>query len=820
MEDNEQKFAAQVIPVDIEDEVQSSFIDYAMSVIVMRALPDVRDGLKPVHRRILYAMRELGMTPNRPYRKSARVVGEVLGKYHPHGDQSVYDSLVRMAQNFSMRYTLTDGHGNFGSVDGDNAAAMRYTEVKLDKLSMEMLSDIEKETVDMRPNFDGSMEEPTVLPAKLPNLLVNGSSGIAVGMATNIPPHNMSEIVNGLVHLIDHPEAGLEDLMQHIPGPDFPTAGQIYGSAGIRDAYATGRGKIRVRARTTIERDKRTRIIITEIPFMVNKSLLVEKIANLVNHKKLTEIADLRDESDRDGIRVVIDLKMTAIPEVVLNRLYKHTQMETTFGMILLSLVDQRPCVLSLKKMLQYFLKHRREVIRRRTIFDLNKAEARAHILEGLLIALDNIDRVIEIIRGSDNPGEARTALMEEMSLSEVQAQAILQMRLQTLTGLERKKLEDELAELTQLIKELKALLESEDLIDKTIKNELLEIKKKFGDKRRTEIVGEIVEFNLEDLIPNDEMAVIVSRSGYVKRMRLSTYRAQARGGKGVVASKQKEEDIVKHLFVAMNHDYMLFFSDHGMVYSLKIYELPEGGRLAKGRPIINLVDVKNNERITAMIPVREFSEDFNLVMATKNGLIKKTKLSDYSMVARYKQKGIIAIRLREGDQMRTVMLTDGNQELIISTRHGRCLKFRETDARSVGRASIGVRGVRLKDDDTLVDVAIAHPGTSLLTVTEKGYGKRTAVEDYPIRKRGGVGVLDIRTTPRNGMVVGVSSVTDDDQCLLITQNGMVIRISVKAISIISRRTMGVRLIRLNKEDRVVTFEKIDLQKDEIEEEE
>lgn len=818
MDDTSKSFAAHVIPVDIEDEVQSSFIDYAMSVIVMRALPDVRDGLKPVHRRILYAMRDLGLTPNRPHRKSARVVGEVLGKYHPHGDTAVYDSLVRMAQDFSMRYPLTDGHGNFGSVDGDNAAAMRYTEIRLEKISMDLLADIEKETVDMRDNFDGSFQEPTVLPTRVPNLLINGSSGIAVGMATNIPPHNMSEVINGLVHLIDNPEADFEDLMKFIPGPDFPTRGLIYGSEGIKEAYRTGRGKIRVRARAKIEHNKRARIVITELPFMVNKAQLVGKIAELVNQKKLRDVADLRDESDRDGIRVVVDLKMASTPEIVLNQLYKHTTMETTFGMIMLSLVDQRPHVLTLKEMLNYFLGHRREVVRRRTEFDLAKAEARAHIVEGLLIALDNIDRVIEIIKGSATPDMARATLMKEMELSEVQAQAILQMRLQTLTGLETDKLKEELAELHKLIAELKAILESPELMDQVIKDELKEIKRKYGDKRRTEIVGEIVEFNLEDLIPNEEMAVIVTRDGYVKRMRLSTYRSQARGGKGVVASKQKEEDIVKHLFVAMNHDYMLFFSDNGMVYSLKIYEIPEGSRQSKGRPIINLVDVKTGEKITAMIPVREFPEDRYLLMATLKGIAKKTKLSEYSSVARYKQKGIIAIKLREGDNMLGVQFTDGTSELILSTKHGRCLKFHETDIRTVGRASIGVIGIRLKDDDKVVDLAIAEPGTSMITVTEKGYGKRTAVEEYPIRRRGGVGVIDIRTTPRNGMVVGVRSVTDDDQCLLVTQNGMVIRILVKSISIISRRTMGVRLIRLNKQDRVVTFEKIEIDKDEAEE--
>ena len=818
MDDTSKSFAAHVIPVDIEDEVQSSFIDYAMSVIVMRALPDVRDGLKPVHRRILYAMRDLGLTHNRPHRKSARVVGEVLGKYHPHGDTAVYDSLVRMAQDFSMRYPLTDGHGNFGSVDGDNAAAMRYTEIRLEKLSMELLADIEKETVDMRDNFDGSFQEPSVLPTRVPNLLINGSSGIAVGMATNIPPHNMSEVINGLVHLIDNPEADYEDLMKFIPGPDFPTRGLIYGAEGIKEAYRTGRGKIRVRARAKIEHDKRARIVITELPFMVNKAQLVGKIAELVNQKKLRDVADLRDESDRDGIRVVVDLKMASTPEIVLNQLYKHTTMETTFGMIMLSLVDQRPHVLTLKEMLNYFLEHRREVVRRRTEFDLAKAEARAHVVEGLLIALDNIDRVIEIIKKSENPDAARATLMKEMKLSEIQAQAILQMRLQTLTGLETDKLKEELAELKKIIAELKAILDSAELMDQVIKDELKEIKKKYGDKRRTEIVGEIVEFNLEDLIPNEEMAVIVTRDGYVKRMRLSTYRSQARGGKGVVASKQKEADIVKHLFVSMNHDYMLFFSDRGMVYSLKIYEIPEGTRQSKGRPIINLVDVKTGEKITAMIPVREFPEDRYLVMATCKGIAKKTKLSDYSSVARYKQRGIIGIKLREDDHMLGIHQTDGTSELLLSTKHGRCLKFHENDVRTVGRASIGVIGIRLKDDDEVVDLAMAEPGTSMLTVTEKGYGKRTAVEEYPIRRRGGVGVIDIRTTPRNGMVVGVRSVTDGDQCLLITQNGMVIRILVKSISIISRRTMGVRLIRLNKQDRVVTFEKIEIEKDEVEE--
>jgi DNA gyrase subunit A len=801
-----------VVPVRIEDEMKRSYIDYAMSVIIGRALPDVRDGLKPVHRRILYAMQDMGLSSTRPYKKSARIVGEVLGKYHPHGDTSVYDALVRMVQDFSLRYPLIDGQGNFGSVDGDAAAAMRYTEARLHKISDELLADIDKETVDFVPNFDESLEEPSILPAKLPNLLLNGSSGIAVGMATNIPPHNLGEVVDATVTLIDNPEAELAELMKAIKGPDFPTAGFILGQKGILDAYETGRGIIRIRARAAIEEDgKRTRIIVTELPFQVNKARLIEAIAALVRHKKMEGISDLRDESDRDGMRVVIELKTNSVPEIVLNQLYKHTQMETTFGVINLSIVDGEPKVLSLKDTISEYIRHRKVVVTRRAQFDLKKAEARAHILEGLRTALDNIDAVIKLIKASKSPDKAQAGLMSKFKLTEIQAKAILEMRLQRLTALESEKIDTELAELKKKIEWLKKVLGSEAEIIKIIKEELLGLKEKYADERRTEIIEYEGEIGIEDLIAEEEMIVTITASGYIKRLPVSVYRKQRRGGKGVIGMETKEEDAISDIFIASTHDYMLFFSSIGKVHWLKVYEIPQAGRYSKGKAIVNLLPVEEGERITANIPIKEFDDEHYLFMTTKNGTVKKTSLEAFSNPRR---GGIKAIKLAKGNELVEVNLTNGSDEVMLASRYGKAIRFKERDVRPMGRTASGVRGIRLREKDEVVGMAIPKEDVTLLAVTENGFGKRTKHEDYPIHKRGGKGVINIIPSVRNGPVIGMLGVTKDNELMMTSAEGVVIRSPVKGISVIGRNTQGVTLMKLAKGDKVAAIAKVIIEND------
>ncbi len=796
-----------IIPVKIEEEMKRSYIDYAMSVIVGRALPDVRDGLKPVHRRILYAMHEMGMSSDKPYKKCARIVGEVLGKYHPHGDLAVYDALVRMAQDFSMRYSLIDGQGNFGSVDGDAPAAMRYTEARLAKIAEEMLADIEKETVDFVPNFDESLKEPCVLPAKLPNLLLNGSSGIAVGMATNVPPHNLCEVVDALVKLIDNNNATLEELMQAIKGPDFPTGGVILGTRGIKEAYETGRGSIRIRARASIEKKKdKQRIVVTEIPYMVNKARLIESIADLVREKKIEGISDLRDESDREGMRIVIELRSSATPEIVLNQLYKHTQLESAFGIINLALVDGEPRELSLRSILQEYVKHRKSVVTRRTHFELNKAQKRAHILEGLLIALQSIDAVIKLIKGSKDVETAREGLIQNFRLTKEQAQAILDMRLQRLTALERDKIQKEHEELLKLIERLKEILASEQKILEVIKKELLELKEKFGDARRTEILEEAEELRMEDLIAEEDVVVTITHSGYIKRIPVAAYRMQQRGGKGVVGMETKEEDAVADLFVASTHDYMLFFSNRGRVYWLKVYEIPQAGRYSKGKAIVNLLQLGEREKITACIPVREFEESRFLFMTTRNGTVKKTPLSAFSNPRR---GGIIALTLEEGDALVGVALTDGNRDVILATKQGKAIRFSEQEVRAMGRAAQGVIGIRMKGEDEVVGMEVVREEVTLLAVTENGYGKRTAIEEYTPHGRGGQGMINIITSERNGGVVGIAEVAGQDEVMLTTQKGVVIRMPVSGISVQGRNTQGVRLMKLDEGDKVVAVAKV-----------
>ncbi|MFW6200464.1 MAG: DNA gyrase subunit A [Gemmatimonadota bacterium] len=793
----------------LEDEMRESFIDYSMSVIVQRALPDVRDGLKPVHRRILYAMSDLGLSPGRAYKKSASVVGEVLGKYHPHGDSAVYDSMVRMVQDFSLRYPLVDGQGNFGSVDGDSAAAYRYTEARLTSLAMEMLTDIDKETVDFVPNFDGRIDEPTVLPARLPNLLVNGSSGIAVGMATNIPPHNLREVVSALVALVDDPELPQEELEDLITGPDFPTGGYICGREGIKDAYRTGRGRVVMRATAEVEQndDGADRILVTEIPFMVNKSRLIEQIAQLVRDKKLPGIRDLRDESDRDGMRVVIELKRDAIPHVVLNRLYKHTQMQSTFGTILLALVDGVPRVMGLREMLLHFIEHRHEVVVRRSEHDLRKAEEREHILEGLKIAVDNIDEVIKIIRGSSDTTQASERLRERFDLSEEQASAILNMRLARLTGLEMDKLNEELEQIRETISELKSLLASRDRRMEVIVDELTEIAEKYGDDRRTDIVGETSDLDMEDLIAEEEMVITVSRQGYVKRIPVDTYRAQRRGGRGLRGMGTKDDDWVEHLFVASTHDYIMIFTRNGQCYWLKVWEIPEAGRNSRGKPIVNLLNIGSEEEIASVVPVREFSEDRYLLFSTRKGKIKKTALSAYGNV---RSVGLNAINIREGDELIDVQITRGGDEVILATREGMAIRFHERDARPMGRATEGVRGIRLDKGDVVVGmVVLKREDATLLVVTEAGMGKRSAVEDYRLQGRGGKGVINIKTSKKTGKVVTVKSVTPEDQLMLITRAGVVNRQRVDEIRVIGRATQGVKLVNLDDGDRLVDVARI-----------
>lgn len=796
-----------VIQVKIEEEMKRSYIDYAMSVIVGRALPDVRDGLKPVHRRILYAMHEMGIAHDKPYKKCARIVGEVLGKYHPHGDLAVYDALVRMAQDFSMRYPLIDGQGNFGSIDGDSPAAMRYTEARLAKIAEEMLADIDKETVDFVPNFDESLKEPSVLPAKLPNLLLNGSSGIAVGMATNVPPHNLGEVVDALVKIIDLPNASLEELMQVIKGPDFPTGAAILGTVGIQEAYGTGRGSIRIRAKASIEKKKeKQRILVTEIPYMVNKARLIESIADLVRDKRIEGISDLRDESDREGMRIVIELKGSATPEIVLNQLYKHTQLESTFGIINLALVDGEPKVLPLRSILLEYIKHRKSVVTRRSQYELEKAQKRAHVLEGLLIALQSIDAVIKLIKGSKDVETAREGLIQSFKLTKEQAQAILEMRLQRLTALERDKIQKEHEELLKQIAWLKEVLASEQKILDIIKKELLELKEKFSDARRTEIVKEEEELSMEDLIAEENVVVTTTHSGYIKRLPVAAYRMQQRGGKGIVGMETKEEDAVADLFVASTHDYMLFFSNRGRVYWLKVYEIPQASRYSKGKAIVNLLQLSEHEKITACIPVHEFEESRFLFMATRNGTVKKTPLSAFSNPRR---GGIIALTLEEGDALVGVALTDGKRDVVLASKHGKAIRFSEQEVRAMGRAAQGVIGIRLKEGDEVVGMEVVRENVALLAVTENGYGKRTAIEEYTPHSRGGQGMINIITSERNGSVVGIAEVSEQEEVLLTTQKGVVIRMRVSGISEQGRNTQGVRLMKLDEGDKVVAAARI-----------
>jgi DNA gyrase subunit A len=827
------------VPVTIEEEVRRSYLDYAMSVIIGRALPDVRDGLKPVHRRSLYAMWEQGNLHNKPYKKSARIVGDVLGKYHPHSPDAVYDTIVRMAQDFSMRYTLVDGQGNFGSVDGDNPAAMRYTEVRLTRLSTELIGeDIDKETVDWIPNYDNSLQEPTVLPCKFPNLLVNGGSGIAVGMATNIPPHNLSEVVDATIELIRHPDATLGQLMKKLPGPDFPTAAFIHGADGIREAYKTGRGIVQVRAKAMIEkaaRGEKESIVVTEIPYQVNKAKLVERIAELVNEKKIEGISDLRDESDRDGIRVVVELKRGENAQVILNQLYALTPMQSTFGIIFLAIVENQPRILPLADLLRHFIDHRKTVVVRRTRFDLKKAEERAHLLRGLALALANIDQVIKIIRSSKDPKEAKDRLVAQVSmtlaglekfigqklyeeetkgkdkqvvrLDEVQAQAILDMRLQRLTGLEREKIVAEFKEVLALIAKLREILGSEKLILEIIVSELTEIKKQFGDERRTQIVAEATDIDIEDLIVEEDMVITVSRGGYIKRSPLSLYRAQRRGGKGRIGATTKEEDVVEHLFVASTHAYILAFTSSGRMHWIKVYEVPQLGPATRGKAIVNLLNLDPNERVVALASTKDFPEDRFLVFATKRGLVKKTALAAYANV---RSGGIIAINIEKGDELLSVRVTDGTRQIFIGTHQGQGIRFSEKDARPMGRDTTGVIGITLKrEDDYVVEMDVVEETGHLLTVTEKGYGKRSEASEYRFQQRGGSGVINLKVTEKNGPVAGIKSVTDADQLLLITQSGMLIRIKVKDIRETGRAVQGVRLIYLEEGDRVVAVAKL-----------
>ncbi|KYK30996.1 MAG: DNA gyrase subunit A [Candidatus Proteinoplasmatales archaeon SG8-5] len=806
---NEETGGQKVVPKPIEDEMKKCYIDYAMSVIVSRALPDVRDGLKPVHRRILHGMNDLGLGHNRPYKKSARVVGDVLGKYHPHGDLALYGSLVRMAQPFSLRYTLVEGQGNFGSVDGDSAAAMRYTECRMMRTAEEMLADIDKDTVDFVDNFDGSLREPTVLPSKIPNLLINGTAGIAVGMATNMPPHNLNEVVDGLVHLIDNPETEVMELMELIPAPDFPTGGVIYGVAGIVEAYNSGRGRIRVRAKSHTEEAKgRERIIITEIPYLVNKAKLIESIADLVKAKKVDGITDLRDESDRKGMRIVIELKKGMMEEVVLNQLYKHTQLQTTFGIINLALVDNQPQILNLKELMEHFIEHRREIVRRRTDFDLGRAKARAHILEGLLVALDNIDEVIALIRKAKSVDEAREGLTAKFMLTDLQARAILDMRLQKLTNMERQGIKDEYSMLLNVIEDLKDILEKPERILAIIKEELAEMKEKFGDERRTDIVMHAEDMDIEDLIPVEDVVVSITNTGYVKRLPLETYKQQRRGGVGLIGMEMKEEDFVTQLFVTSTHNFIMFFTNLGRVYWLKAYRIPVGGRHAKGKAMINLLPrLEEGETVTTAMPIKEYDDQHWLMLATKNGIIKKTILSAYK---RPRVTGIWAVRLREGDELVRVGMTDGNKQVILASKKGQAVRFDETEVREVGRHSIGVKGMTLAPDDEVVSMAVVDcEEDTLLTLTENGYGKRSSVGDYRKTKRGAKGVMTIRTTERNGNVVKVRRVDDDHELIVTSEHGMVIRIPVSDIRVIGRATQGVRIMKIRKGDKVTTVSKV-----------
>ena len=800
----DEKNIGTLLPLDVEEELKKSFISYAMAVIVTRALPDVRDGLKPVHRRILYSMSELGYTPDKPYRKSARIVGDVLGKYHPHGDSSVYDAMVRLAQDFSIRYMLVDGQGNFGSVDGDGAAAMRYTEARMSKLSLEMVRDIDKETVDFYPNFDETLMQPSVMPSRYPNLLVNGSSGIAVGMATNIPPHNLGEVVDAVVYMIDHPDCTVDDLMQFVKGPDFPTGGVILGKRGIYDAYHEGRGRIIVRAKSEIEDmgGNRQRIVVTEIPYMVNKARLIEKIAELVHEKTVDGISDIRDESDRDGMRIVIDLKRDVNANIVLNYLYKHTQLQDTFGAIMLALVDGEPKILSLRQIIHHYIEHQEDVIRRRTQYDLNKAEARSHILEGLIIALDNIDEVVRMIRASRTAQEAKTGLMERFGLSDRQAQAILDMRLQRLTGLERDKIEAEYAELQKQIAYFRAVLADEKLVLGIIRDEILEIRDKFADERRTEISALDGEIDMLDLIEEEDMVVTMTHYGYVKRLPKTTYRAQRRGGKGVIATTTREEDFVEQMYVTSTHDPILFFTNRGRVYQMNCYEIPEAGRTARGTAIVNLLQLSPGEKVTTMLPFpAEKSEGTYLVMATRKGTIKRTELSEFMNLRR---AGLIAIVLRDDDELIGVRRTEGDSDILVGTRDGMSIRFHESDMRPMGRSAMGVRSIDLDEGDEVIDVAFVEEGAQVLSITENGYGKRTDIDEYRLQQRGGKGIKAMNLTEKTGNLAAQLLVHDDEDLLLITSDGTVIRTPVNSISVLGRNTQGVRLMRVGEDSKVV----------------
>jgi DNA gyrase subunit A len=797
-----------VIEVNIEDEVKRSFIDYAMSVIVSRALPDVRDGLKPVHRRILYSMFELGVTPDKPYRKSARIVGDVLGKYHPHGDAAVYEAMVRMAQDFSIRYPLVDGHGNFGSIDGDSAAAMRYTEARLSKIAMELMADIGKETVDFMPNFDETLKEPTVLPSKFPNLLVNGSSGIAVGMATNIPPHNLGEVIDGTIALIDNPDITIEQLMKYIKGPDFPTGGIIIGKEGIREAYTTGKGRIITRAKAEIEemQSGRARIVVTEIPYQVNKAKLIERIAELVRDKSIEGISDIRDESDKSGMRIVIELKKDANPNVVLNYLYKHTQMQETFGVIMLALVDGQPKIMNLKEMLTHYILHQKDVITRRTRYDLDKAQARAHILEGLLIALDHIDAVISLIRSSRTVQIAKEGLMKNFSLTEKQAQAILDMRLQRLTGLEREKVQQEYAELQNTIKYLQEVLANEHMVYNIIKEELLAIKEKYGDERRTVISSASDEIDIEDLIQEQDVVITLTHYGYVKRTPLSVYKSQHRGGRGIVALQTREDDFVEDIYVTSTHDRLLFFSSLGKVYELKAYEIPEAGRQARGTPIINLIQVAPGERIQAVIPVKDVDNKKYIMMATRKGYIKKSLMDEFVNI---RKGGLVAITLRDDDELIQAQLTDGDREIIMASHNGMAIRFHESEVRPMGRTAMGVKGMELDEGDYIIGMELVKEGAYVLSISENGYGKKTAVDEYRVQGRGGKGIITMNVTKKTGKLVALKVVTDDDDLMIINSEGTVIRIDSREIASTGRNTQGVMLMKLDEGVSVVSVARV-----------
>ena len=799
-----------ITPINIDDEMKSSYLDYAMSVIIGRALPDVRDGLKPVHRRVLFAMHETGNVSNKPYKKSARIVGDVMGKYHPHGDQAIYDTIVRMAQEFSLRHPLVDGQGNFGSIDGDSAAAMRYTEIRMEEITSELLRDLDKDTVQFTPNYDDSLQEPSVLPASFPQLLVNGSSGIAVGMATNIPPHNLNEVIDSAVHVIDNPDCTIEDLMELVLGPDFPTRGIIQGRSGIRAAYKTGRGIIRIRGRAeieTMEKGDRERIIINELPFQVNKARLVEKIAELVRDKRLEGISDLRDESDRDGLRVVVELKKGIMGQVVLNSLYKNTQLQDTFGVILLALVNQQPKVLNLKEFLYHFILFRKEVVTRRTEYDLNKAREKEHVLEGLAIALDNLDAVVQLIRKAADPASARDGLMAEFELSEIQAKAILEMRLQRLTGLERQKIIEDLEETRKRIKEFLNILAHEEVKLNIIKEELVEIKNKYGNERRTEIAEtEESDIDIEDLIADEDAVVVYTRSGYIKRQTVDNYRAQRRGGKGIRGMNLKEEDVVEKLFIASTLSHLLVFTSIGKIHWLRVFSIPDVSRIAKGKSIANLLRLQPGEFIASILSVREFEEDKFVMVATERGIVKKTSLMAYS---KPRQGGIIGLTIDKGDRVIGAELCDGESDILLATEKGFSIRFSEKEVRPIGRTGRGVRGIRLKKEDRVVGAEIVQPGNKFLTVTSKGYGKRTRMEEYPVQGRSGLGVMTIRCNEKTGTVVGVQQVEETDQLLVITSNGNIVRMRVNEISVIGRNTQGVRLVGIGEGNHVVSIEKL-----------